>query len=89
MVTAPLPSRLATRVSSRPTRGCCSSAAKARLNILISGGTGSGKTTLLNALSHKSRDGQDNEKEARGTRGRRRLVAFFDRANLRLSDDKA
>ncbi|WP_419813595.1 CpaF family protein [Bacterioplanoides sp.] len=27
-------------------------AAKARLNILVSGGTGAGKTTLLNALSH-------------------------------------
>jgi pilus assembly protein CpaF len=27
-------------------------AARARLNILVSGGTGSGKTTLLNALSH-------------------------------------
>jgi pilus assembly protein CpaF len=30
---------------------CCEGVVKARLNILISGGTGAGKTTLLNILS--------------------------------------
>ena len=46
-------------------------AARARLNILVSGGTGSGKTTLLNALSqHIARD--------------ERIITVEDAAELRL-----
>jgi pilus assembly protein CpaF len=51
-------------------RGCV----KARLNIVISGGTGSGKTTLLNTLS-----GFISEKE--------RIVTIEDSAELQLKQD--
>ncbi len=46
-------------------------AARARLNILISGGTGSGKTTLLNALSQLIDDGE-------------RIITIEDAAELQL-----
>jgi pilus assembly protein CpaF len=46
-------------------------AAKARLNILISGGTGSGKTTLLNAMSQMIEEGD-------------RIVTIEDAAELQL-----
>ncbi|MCE9562859.1 MAG: CpaF family protein [Planctomycetes bacterium] len=46
-------------------------AVKARLNIVISGGTGSGKTTLLNALSHSIPDTE-------------RVVTIEDSAELKL-----
>jgi pilus assembly protein CpaF len=46
-------------------------AARARLNILISGGTGSGKTTLLNALSHLIDHGE-------------RIISIEDAAELQL-----
>ena len=42
----PLRQRLPSRWSS-----CCAGIVKARLNVIISGGTGAGKTTLLNILS--------------------------------------
>ncbi|HLZ66963.1 MAG TPA: CpaF family protein [Aliidongia sp.] len=46
-------------------------AAKARLNILVSGGTGSGKTTLMNAMSRSIDQGE-------------RIVTIEDAAELRL-----
>ena len=46
-------------------------AARARLNVLISGGTGSGKTTLLNALSRLIDDGE-------------RIISIEDAAELQL-----
>jgi pilus assembly protein CpaF len=46
-------------------------AARARLNVLISGGTGSGKTTLLNALSLLIDDGE-------------RIISIEDAAELQL-----
>ena len=50
---------------------CCPACVRARLNVIVSGGTGSGKTTLLNALSQFDPvAGAD-----RHGRGRRRAVA--------------
>jgi pilus assembly protein CpaF len=46
-------------------------AARARLNVLISGGTGSGKTSLLNALSHLIDNGE-------------RIISIEDAAELQL-----
>ena len=53
----------------RPT--CCARFVRARLNIVISGGTGAGKTTLLNALSAAVPDGE-------------RIITVEDNAELRL-----
>jgi pilus assembly protein CpaF len=54
-----------------PTRRLLSAFVRARLNIVISGGTGAGKTTLLNALSAAVLD-------------RERIVTIEDSAELRL-----
>ncbi len=47
---------------------------KAKLNVIISGGTGSGKTTLLNTLSHSIGDNE-------------RIVTIEDAAELQLNQD--
>ena len=60
--------RLARR-GRRPT--CCAAFVRAKLNIVISGGTGAGKTTLLNALSAAVPDGE-------------RIITVEDNAELRL-----
>ncbi len=62
---------LATQTLSQPMLELLRAAVKARLNIVISGGTGAGKTTLLNVLS-----GYISEKE--------RIVTIEDSAELQL-----
>ncbi|MFZ0478432.1 MAG: CpaF family protein [Terriglobales bacterium] len=62
---------LATQTLTQPMLQLLSGAVKARLNIVVSGGTGTGKTTLLNVLS-----GYISEKE--------RIVTIEDAAELRL-----
>ncbi len=62
---------LATQTLSQPMLELLRGAVKARLNIVISGGTGAGKTTLLNVLS-----GYISEKE--------RIVTIEDSAELQL-----
>jgi len=65
---------LATREFTEPMLDVLKKAVKARLNVVISGGTGSGKTTLLNVLS-----GFVSEKE--------RIVTIEDSAELRLKQE--
>ena len=55
----------------RRLRACSKMASRARLNVIISGGTGSGKTTLLNALSRLIDIGE-------------RIVTIEDAAELQL-----
>jgi pilus assembly protein CpaF len=55
----------------RPTADLMRALVRARLNIVISGGTGAGKTTLLNALSSAVPDGE-------------RIITVEDNAELRL-----
>jgi pilus assembly protein CpaF len=62
---------LATQTLTQPMLELLRGAAKARLNIVVSGGTGAGKTTLLNVLS-----GYISEKE--------RIVTIEDSAELQL-----
>src|SRR4029077_7502331 len=58
----------------RPMLDLLAGCVKARLNILISGGTGAGKTTLLNVLSSYISD-------------RERIVTIEDAAELQLHQD--
>jgi pilus assembly protein CpaF len=59
------------RSMDRPTADLLRAMVRARLNIVISGGTGAGKTTMLNALSAAVPDGE-------------RIITVEDNAELRL-----
>ena len=72
---ARFPSDALVELKSRFERRCCrllSAAVRARISILISGGTGAGKTTLLNVLSHYIPETE-------------RLVTIEDAAELQLA----